>query len=414
MSPPESAREAGSGLEGSSEGVFQETAISGLPFVPAEQLGQYEEMLTREFLALSKEYVESRASRIAHMLEVIKHHIRVFSENDKRWAKIYAFEIKTIEAIRTNTEDVILAHASAGPLKEVIESLEEYELELEEVFNNIQTPLDIDHVFGANPEKLPFEHDFAKIVRPFQEALESAVMENRYQAHMVRKNVETGRSLAWKQYHKDLLAKKDELIRETYAKLALLHREYLGVSENAVRNRDMLHYYRSVVSTANIKDSLAAGHSAHNNNDPYYDTDNTYYKNNRIELTNAKHEIWAAAQKHASAQKRGHALLQLGPCEGLDEHEIESDLLALKQPLDANAHGSVHDDMELDDYESDGSVEGSDKSEDELAIKYRLLLKLNAKRYVVQKAAYETTSYRLRLPKLPPIGSFPEANVMEA
>lgn len=415
MSPPESDREAGSGLD-SVEDEFPESAIPGLPALPAEQLQQYEETLSREFETLSKEYVESRTSRIAHMLDVIKHHIKVFSDNDKRWAKVYAFEMKTIENIRTNTEDVILAHAKTGAAKHLIESLDEYELELTEMFNNIQSPLDFDHVFGTDSEKLPFEHDFARVTSPFKNALETAKMENKYQTLMVRNNVDTNRAIVWKQYYKDLQGRKEEMIRDTYAQLAQLHREYLGVSENDIRAKDLQHYYRSVISTANIKDHLAAEKSAHNNNDTFHDSNNTYYKKNRIELTNAKNSIWAEMLRHSSAQNRGSdpgTHLRLASCLGLDEGEIESDLLALKQPLSAQGQHEAYDDMDIDDYESDGSM-GSEKSEDELSLKYRLLLKLKAKRYVIRRAAYETTSYRLRLPKLPPIGSFPEPGVTEA
>lgn len=149
-------------------GVLEEVANMSV-----DELTNLEQQLASEFNTLSKEYLESRLSRINTILDKLNSLIKYATANDKSWLKIYNFEIETINSIMTNTEDLIISNN--GDLKnkpDLLKSIDEYQEELKEIFKNLQSPFDFDSTFrydnddklndGSNPNlsKLPFSHLF--------------------------------------------------------------------------------------------------------------------------------------------------------------------------------------------------------------------------------------------------------------
>lgn len=107
------------------------------------------------------------------MLEKLNSLIKLATANDKSWLKIYNFEIETINNIMTNTEDLIMVGNKTIPNKpDLLKSMDEYEVELREIFSNLQSPFDFDDTFkydnGEISSKLENTHrHLSKLPFPF-------------------------------------------------------------------------------------------------------------------------------------------------------------------------------------------------------------------------------------------------------
>lgn len=118
-------------------GVLEEVANMSV-----DELTNLEQQLASEFNTLSKEYLESRLSRINTILDKLNSLIKYATANDKSWLKIYNFEIETINSIMTNTEDLIISNN--GDLKnkpDLLKSIDEYQEELKEILKTYKVLL---------------------------------------------------------------------------------------------------------------------------------------------------------------------------------------------------------------------------------------------------------------------------------
>lgn len=318
--------------------VFEDALLPTLAYKTPEELNKIESNLLNEFKSLSHDYITSRQSRISHMISSLVYYIKTFSENDKNWSKIYNFEIETIESIKTNTEDLILSDLKLSNAKDIIDTLDEYELELKELFNNIQSPLEFDEIFDnkffnriiksdenlSHANTLPFPNQFHKIIKTFGKHLHGIKNENKYQINLIKANVKSNSKILWNQYYNDLISHKNNLINDTYDELNQLYKEYNDINENEKIISDNKFYNKSIISINNLK-------SYENlNQDNYYNVDNRYYKKNKIELTNIKKNIESKLKKFNGIQRSYGDQIKLNACSGLNENEIDNDLLIMR------------------------------------------------------------------------------------
>lgn len=358
-------------------GKFEDEDLSSLPFSSAEELQKHEILLQKEFEQLSEEYIVARKSRINHLLTSLNHYIKIFSENDKNWTKIFNFELETIKSIKINTENLILSKLKLSNPIDIIENLDEYELELNELFNNIQSPLDFDDIFKVNSSKskeIPFEKNFKNFFKPFEKHLKSVSNENNYQTNLIKSNVRGNQMILWKQYYNHALSQKEKLINETYNELHQLYKEFNHMDEYQQIEKDWKAYNKSIVGINNLKPSS----EYQSNHDIYYDVDNPYFRKNKIELTNIKQTILNDLNKFNN-QQRNHGSDNstiLNSCFGLSWNEIDQDLLSIRSlsnnkdvaitqvNAEEDAEEEIYDEDEYD-YDDDDDEEEEESEDDD-------------------------------------------------
>ncbi|CUM64001.1 uncharacterized protein PRCAT00001589001 [Priceomyces carsonii] len=427
---------------------FDSSYLLKLPLLPTNELNKIEQDLADEFKSASKEYVISRLSRINHVLDELNYHIRVFTENDLNWSRIYNFEIETISNMKTNTEDYILLDTGLIRSKrEVITDLVDYEEEFREIIKNLQSPLEFDRHFikgNANENNIPFAAQFDKILDPFKKDLEISLNEMHYQNNLVSLDSKRNAMIIWKQYYQNLLNGKRELIDRTYLELNELYKEYYEINANEMNCLAWKRYYRSLVSPTDLKRVYEEqnqhpldGKTSH---DSYYYIDNIYYPKNKVELTDAKYRDLESLKTFEVEQKRNYQnndqCLRLDSCSGLNNDEIESDLKLLRSddlsetvPTEA----SPLDPMELSPAEpidKYGSEYDKKNSEHDVTFrrKYRRLLEVssrsgyssipsfNSSSTVTYPNNPATSGRQLKpfvLPEIPPIERFQNFNRRE-
>lgn len=436
--------------------VFQDGTLPELPFKSQEDLNKYEASLQDEFKTLSHEYTLSRQSRINHMISAINYYLKILSENDKNWSKIYNFEIDTIQHIKTNTEDMILTELRLSNTKDVITTLDEYELELAELLDNIQSPLEFDEIFSGSLNKksgsnLPFPLQFEAIIKQYEQQLKAVTVENNYQTNLVKTSLGGNRMILWKQYYNELLSYKKQKITETYEELNKLHKEYNHVDDTHLYINDTKNYNKSVISINDLKPPNYPG-----NQDGFYHTDNRMYKNNRIELTNIKQKVLYdhktfSQQQNINNSHRDVVDVKLNGCTGLSQTEIDHDLLTIRNkgryevPVDEDVQMEVDiedevyspeaiEEEEEDDDEEEEEDDEEEEEEDEeylsqdddesqqpnevtsaLYQKYRHILSANqpplplARGYPdIYQPPPTPHQYRIVMPALPPLDRFPK------
>lgn len=375
---------------------FSDSELASLPLKSPGELAAIEQRLSSEFTNLSREYLVARQQRINEMLASLTHYVKVFSDNEKNWLKVYSFEKEAIESIRTNVEDLVLDQQGLGE-KHVLHTLQEYETELAEVLRNVQLPLDItDPVSGMD---LPYKEQFVKIVQPYHTHLEAASNENAYQTNMLQAHVHGQRKILWNQYLRAVLDYKNDLIAQTEHQLQKLHSEYHGRVPSQLHRIDSAIYNRGVVPISALREH-------DRNTDGFYGVDNRWYQNNRVELTNIRRSVLANISAKA-----------LDSCHGLLESEIDSDLALMRSSFSDLQKSEQHRKEQRDEahrlekeillqHEREAELhqqelELSLKSDTELtpdqlmARRYKQLLLLEARQHVF-------------MPELPPIEYFPQ------
>lgn len=386
----------------------------------ADELATYEGDVSKEFSSLARQYVKSRLSRINHMINLLGIYIKKFNDFDKTWLKIYGLEVKTLHQIRTSTEDLILSNRFMSP-STIINKLNEDENELLEILVNIQYPLELVNDFDVNDGsgfELPFKEHLDKVIRPYIHDLKSIEKERLYQSDLIELAVATNMEVIWNQYSRGLVDYKEQLIEETCKQLQSLNNEYHHISHNFLNQEDWKNYYCSVVRHSQIEGSRALSEDQNfgYNHDKFYDTDNIYYKNNRIELTNHRRRILSQLQLFKKSQElhgsknNTHEKHILNSCVGLSENDINSDLVLLRSGIE-NKHNmdeSVHCETE----ELQSPVKHH-VSEEMLHSKYRKLLGLPSDQTKsihssgtdIDQGPLDITHFRL--PSIPPLEAFP-------
>lgn len=318
-------------------GPFEPELIPKLPAMTSDQLSQLEEALSSEFSALSKNLLSARQVRVDNMVAAIDRQIKLCQASDELWSRKYSNEVKLIERLANSTENYVLAQEK-GYGSEQLESSKKFDAEVDELVSNLVLPLMVDDIFGERGDELPFAPLFKKIIQQFRDQLEALQSQKKYQEKLVDANVEKNSAILWKQYKRDAQERRQQLIDQTYLELNELYKEYYYVSDNLLANLDAANYYRSVVSVEDIRNGHEGqtGRFAPGNTDSYYDVDARYYKNNRIQVTDAKEaalsriDRFSAEQSRYSIPQLDDANVKLSGLQGLTQEETDSDILLLR------------------------------------------------------------------------------------
>ena len=291
-------------------GVLEEMANMSV-----DELNNLEQQLATEFNSLSKEYLESRLSRINTILDKLNSLIKYATANDKSWLKIYNFEIETINSIMTNTEDLIISNN--GDLKnkpDLLKSIDEYQEELKEIFKNLQSPFDFDSTFrfdnndnlngqsNPNLSKLPFSYLFNDYFKKHRDALNAIIKEKDYQANLLYNNLYGNRVILWKQYYNKLNQQKQKLIDRTNDQLNQLYKDYYHLNEQKNLDFSERHYYRSLltpnelsttiddsINTVDTQDVASVLETDHDSN--YIELDTRHKTKSKIEISDIRKKI---------------------------------------------------------------------------------------------------------------------------
>jgi len=322
---------------------FDPELLSKLPAMTSDQLSQLEEVLSSEFTSLSKKFLVARQVRVENMLAAIDQQIKLCQANDEQWTQKYNHEIGVIERLANNTEDHVIAGTKgSGPQKLYI-SPENFDSNVSNLMSNLVLPMDLDDIFNERGDELPFSPQFKKIIQQFRDQLDALKNQKSYQEDLVDANTEKNRGILWKQYKRDAQERRQQLIDQTYLELNELYKEYYGVADNKMANLEASQYYRSVVSVDDMKNGHEGqvGRFAPGNIDSYYDVDAPYYKNNRIEATDARvvalyrlHQFEAEQRKYTIPQL-DEANVKLSGLQGLTQEETDLDLLVLRANIQA-------------------------------------------------------------------------------
>ncbi|CUM53252.1 uncharacterized protein AC631_04263 [Debaryomyces fabryi] len=414
---------------------FKESHLSNLTHSSIEELTNFENDISQEFNSLSKEYLNSRVIRINHLINSLSYFISKVSEDETEWLEVFNTQTETINNIKTNTEDLILS-SKTGSVKNICDTLDEYEDTLKYLFQNIQSPLSLLGNYKVNflakgdvankGRQLPFEGQFDNVIRPYGNDLKSILGESHYNHLLLESTTRANSTVIWKQYKSDLVAYKNKLINETYEQLNDLYKEYHNVNEGEQKNKNKEQYYRSVISQADLKRSYDAANSdtaVSNNHDNYYDSNNSYFKKNKIELTNEKYRILSKLERFEKSQaahsNTSNISYKLNSCSGLSSNEIANDINLLRNSI---ANKSIINDEEEVDFiepQTDTNEEDQEITEESLKQKYKQLLSMSSDTVSQPKPKSlrsiladssppitATTLPKLQIPDLPPLEAF--------
>lgn len=371
---------------------FKESHISNLAHSSIEELTNFEDDISKEFSSLSKEYLNSRVARINHLINSINYFISKLTEDETEWQEVFSTQTETINNIKTNTEDLILS-TKTGSANDICDTLDEYEDTLKYLFQNIRSPLSFLGNYKVNilsrgeankARQLPFEGQFDNVIKPYTNDLKSILGESHYNHLLLESNTRANSTVIWKQYHSDLVAYKNKLINETYEQLNDLYKEYHNVNKGELNNKDKEQYYRSVVSSADLKRSYDTANrdtAVSNNHDNYYDSNNSYFKKNKIELTNEKYKILSQIKRfersqaaHANTSNIGY---KLNSCSGLSDNEIANDIHLLRNSI-ANKSSINEEEPDIIEPQTDTNEEDQEMTEESLKQKYKQLLSMSS------------------------------------
>lgn len=351
-------------------GPFETEIIPKLPAMTSDQLSQLEEAVSSEFAALSKKLLSARQVRLDNMIAVIDRQIRLCQASDELWSQKYNSEVKLIEHLANRTENHVLTQEK-GYGSEQLESLKKFDAEVDDLVSNLVLPLMVDDIFGERGEELPFAPLFKKIIQQFRDQLDALQSHKHYQEKLVDANVEKNSAILWKQYKRDALEQRQQLIDQTYLELNELYKEYYGVSDNLLANLDAANYYRSVVSVEDIRNGQEGqtGRFDPGNIDSYYDVDARYYKNNRVQVTDAKEAVLSGIDRFSAEQSRytisqlDDANVKLSGLQGLTQEETDSDLLLLRSraPMEPTESPKDNKQQDIEDNAEFQAVLNSDR-----------------------------------------------------
>lgn len=315
---------------------FEPEMIAKLPGMTSEQLLQIEELLSHEFNSLAKEYLHARESRVESMLDSIDRQIQVCQARDSDWSQHYASEMEIIDGLLYSTENHILGTQSGAPGPA---NLDEFDKAVADLVAGMVLPIAMDDVFTTRKNDLPFSTQFRVFVDLYQRHLDALLNYKDYQSKLVDNNTEKNRAILWKQYRIEAMEFRQKLIDQTYLDLRNLYEEYHGINEYKIANIDADKYYRAGASVDLLRheNEDTQYRLRPDNVDSYYDVDNRYVKNNRIQVTAAKEAVLERAgefernQEKYSIPQIDNVTVRLSGCEGLTSQEADADLLLLRK-----------------------------------------------------------------------------------
>lgn len=317
---------------------FEPDLILKLPGMTSDQLSQLEEVLSSEFQDLSRQYLHAREARINFMLLSIDRQIKKFQARDGEWTQKYNYEVDLIERLANNTENKILADRTGVASHSTHLDTEAFDREVDELMASLILPTALDDIFGDRQNELPFAPQFKRIIQQYQDQLQALSNQKQYQDHLVDENVRKYKSIVWKLYKRDASEYRAELIDQTYLELNQLYQEYHGLKDYRTAGVDADNYYRSLVLTndMNVNDEPHQQRLSTQNIDGYYDVDNRYSKNNRVQITDAKLTALGNLKQFQDHQRMytipqvEDAQVRLSGLQGLTQDETESDLQLLR------------------------------------------------------------------------------------
>lgn len=262
---------------------FNVEQLKSLPTASNEQLKQMETQIQQEFKSIVKQYLEGRLSRINTMMGDLDTQIKQFQDNDKTWNKIYSFESDTVNNIKMNQENII------NNSRNGIRHYSEFEKEVIEVINHIQSPLQVDS-YLTQDEKLVFENFFKSSVVVCKTDLDTIANESKYQLELINNDTERQKTHIWLSHRAKLLDQRDKLIDKHLKELQELNKQYYNEVPTKMYHQEWINYHNLVKTPKDLDE------------------------NNRIEITNIKNNILR------------HLPGTLGPCSGLTNDEITQDL----------------------------------------------------------------------------------------
>lgn len=340
---------------------FDPEIISKLLAMTSDQLSQLEELLSNEFATLSKKFLSARQVRVNSMLAAIDRQIKLCQANDELWSQKYNQEVKLIERLANNTENHVLAQEKGSTSQDRFVPPIKFDAEVADLMSNLVLPFEMDTIFSERGDELPFAPQFKKIIQQFRDQLRALQNQEQYQEKLVDANVEKNSAIVWKQYKEDAQKRRQQLIDQTYMGLDELYKEYYGISDNKLANIDAADYYRSVVSVEDIRNGHEGqvGRFAPGNIDSYYDVDSRYYKNNRIQVTDAKRAAVSSFKQFSAEQSRytipqiDDAKVRLSGLQGLTQEETDSDLMLLRTMMHVERSESLNDNKEESEMNSE-------------------------------------------------------------
>lgn len=350
---------------------FNPAIIEHLPELSVEQLSKLENQISQEFAELSRNYIDARKSRVSSLLKNLDVQIKKFQDNDAEWTDIYFNQLSALEDYTAHPED-----AQKGSEK------------FEAFLDTIKLPWELDDLFKTRKLQLPFADYVQRIIQPHQQELVAFNNLKNYLTTLVDQLLEKNRVILWKQYHADVVEYKEKLIQQTYEELSQLHKEYYGVNSNEEYNLRNKFYYRSVVPMP-MTDSAEYPQArlSSQNIDTYYDIDNVYCKKNKIEITSTKYETLG---KLTNFNKEQHlyaipqiqeANVILAGCMGLNEEDIDADMLLLRGNNYKKRKGADNSKVCIAEIQSEGKP--SDRQ-----LLYKDVLDMNRKKSEIEIQPY--------------------------
>ena len=415
---------------------FKESHISNLAHSSIEELTNFEDDISKQFNSLSKEYLNSRVARINHLINSINYFISKLAEDETEWLEVFSTQTETINNIKTNTEDLILS-SKTGSVNDICDTLDEYEDTLKYLFQNIRSPLSFLGNYKVNilsrgdvankARQLPFEGQFDNVIRHYGNDLKSILGESHYNHLLLESNTRANSTIIWKQYQSDLVAYKNKLINETYEQLNDLYKEHHNVNKGELNNKNKEQYYRSVISPTDLKRSYDTANrdpAVSNNHDNYYDSNNSYFKKNKIELTNEKYRILSQLERFERSQaahaNTSNISYKLNSCSGLSDNEIVNDIHLLRNSI-ANKSIINEEEPDIIEPQTDTNEEDQEITEESLKQKYKQLLSMSSDtvshpkpkslRSILADSSpplLATGLPKLNIPELPPLEAFPK------
>lgn len=404
---------------------FSANDVSRLQQLTPQELALLEKQLQEQFETSLRQYLKSRLDRVEFILEQLNQSLLTMSENERNWLRIYQFETETVAKMLTNTESKILKGIKDDP-----HQIEEFEKELYALIKNLRSPLEMENNIDHN-YALPFYNHFAAFTKPYKEQLTAINNERNLQTSMIDNNGQGKLTIIWKEYLSRGRDIQQEMIDETLAELTQLHQEYYGLNSAKADQQKWDQWHRSAINVNDIEQSKSP------NGDNFYGIDNRNYPRNKVELTNIRLRINQTQDQFTNAQNQwpsaGEKVRLMSGATKLSDQEADQDIWLLRNSkLRQGEQGeqveeNVDDQFVLDDSGDDENKQSdvemihdspsndyivlTDKSEPSspeqsqdayLQSAYREFLKQNI-------PLLTPTLGLFKLPKLPPLDSFPPA-----
>ena len=158
--------------------------------------------------------------------------------------------------------------------------------------------------------------------------------------------------------------------------------------------------------------------------DNYYDSNNSYFKKNKIELTNEKYRILSQLERFERSQaahaNTSNISYKLNSCSGLSDNEIVNDIHLLRNSI-ANKSIINEEEPDIIEPQTDTNEEDQEITEESLKQNYKQLLSMSSDtvshpkpkslRSILADSSpplLATGLPKLNIPELPPLEAFPK------